>query len=263
MDEKITVGWVVDDLQPNSRGRQVSIRNFREAVPDNIEIIDIDPNNPQECSIYAVHAVRVPKNLPLIPKKVSAGKSRLHPVAIYSYQWDIDAFGASIAIYQSPLHAKTHRFGKKHIIVPPVVEKDYTPGEGEYKRENKAMWCGVFDPVDGVDIAVRWSETGRIHTDYYGFNFAINIPTSNYCKFVGTISNIDMVKAYKTHEKFIFTGRSPQPFNRSFAEAYLAGCEVILSGDLGINSFTEDTTDTIEKCKASAKEYWDLIQGLV
>lgn len=258
MDETLKVGWVVDNIPPFTRGRQFSIKNFRDAAPPNVEIIDINPERPQECDIYAVHSVQIPQNLPRFSKKRVGGKFKSKQVVMYAHQLVVNDLGANYVIFQSPLHAEWSVFGKKIILPPPLVESDFIVDEPFAGQKFDAMWVGNFDVEEGVDITVRWSEVNHINTNYFGSNMPKNAESTN-THFRGWVQHEQMPSIYAQHNKMVFLPRNPQPFGRAIAEAYLAGLELVVSGKIGAESFNNPLDEVFKSCLSSADAYWNIL----
>lgn len=267
-----TIGWVIDK-SPIQSGRFFSIQNFKQSSPDSLEIVNIDLEHPQECDLYIVHSNTIPKNLPLLPKSLRPGSAKSKPVIVYAHQWEIWNFGATATIYQSPLHSTVHKYGKKFICPPPLVKSDYEDIshviEGkidpslsnktiEVERMPKAMWCGTASKEEGFDVAVKWTETKKVETDFFG----VGIPRGNdtaRSKFHGMIDHLKMPLTLQSYQKFIYFPRDPRPFDRMLAEALLAGCELEVSGRLGIESFEQPLEEVVEMCKYSTNTFWNIV----
>jgi len=253
------VGWVTD--HHNHQGRQFSVKNFRDTVPEGIEIVDIDLTQPAECDLYIVHAATVPKNLPLFPKSLKPGTSKLRPVIMYAYQPEVWSFGANAVIYQSPLQASQHKFGKKFIIPPPIVDADWV-NKQEVERQPKALWCGNATKEEGFDIAVRWAETEKTETHFFGALVPKGSDT-NTSKFLGWMDHENMPEILHSYQKLIYFPRETRPFDRVLAEALLCGVELEVWGYLGIESFEEPLGKVVEMCQNSTGEFWGVIQDFL
>lgn len=254
-----TIGWVTD--HPKQSGRAISIQNFRDAKPEDIELADIDLTDPAECDAYIVHSNSVPKNLPLMPKSMKPGPSKSKPVIMYSHQWDIISFGASIIIYQSPFHATIHKYGKSLILPPPIVEADYLV-EKEIERQPKALWSGTANKEEGFDVAVRWSETKKIPTDFIGVNIPQGADTTT-SKFRGWVDHKIMPQLLREYQKLIYFPRQERTFDRMLVEALIAGCELEVWGRLGIESFEKPLEEVVELCKSSTQMFWKIVEDSI
>lgn len=250
------IGWVTEGIYPQG-GRQITIKHFRDSAPEDFEIVDIDLNKPEECDVYVVHSASVPKNLPLFPKSLKPGTSKIRKVITYAHQWDIWPFGSSTVIYQSPLHATKHQFGKKIIIPPPLLDSDYNlPDEAE--KIDKQVWFGTASKEEGFDVAIRIAETTKIPTDFYG----LGIPTGNdtaVCNFKGYVEKSLIPGILHSYKKMIYFPRDPRPFDRMLAEALAAGMDIEVSGKLGIESFEKPISEVLEDCKQSCNEFWKVV----
>ena len=253
------VGWVTDETCFHG-GRQFTIKNFKDAKPEGIELVDIDLTKPEECDSFIVHTAAVPKNLPLFSKTLKSGTSKLKPIFFYAHQWETVSFGAKVVFYQSPLHSSIHTNGIKEVLPPPIVESDYKT-DLDLESVDAELWVGSFNPGEGIDISIRIGEAEKRLIHYYGFGVPSQDAKTDtaFAKFFGPVSKESMPRLYAQHRKMIYNGRAPHPFGRVLAEAILAGMSLEVSGKLGILSFETDPKETAALCLSSGKLFWDKI----
>uniref|UniRef100_A0A6M3M9B0 Putative glycosyltransferase n=1 Tax=viral metagenome TaxID=1070528 RepID=A0A6M3M9B0_9ZZZZ len=91
----------------------------------------------------------------------------------------------------------------------------------------------------------------------------ISIPKN--AKFVGLQKYEDLPKLFAAHEYYVELPKTPQPFNRSCAEARLAGCKIITNNLMGAASYTEfqDRTAFKDIIDAAPKDFWSFIQEVL
>jgi len=251
------IGWITDDVCKTG-GRQFTIKNLRDKTPPDVELIDINLNDPEECDLYIIHTPMVPKNLPLFPKTLKPGLAKVRPVIMYAHQWNIMGFGANSIVYQSPLHATQHKFGKSFIIPPAITSEEVVYEGDELEPINANLWLGTFSPETGADIAVRVGEAERVETHFFGWQ----VPQSNtnFSKLGGEIVHTQIPSLYRRYLRLVYYPRDPQPFGRSIAEALLSGAEVRVSGKLGIESFDKPIQEVLESTFTASEEFWKLVE---
>ena len=86
------------------------------------------------------------------------------------------------------------------------------------------------------------------------------------CRDAGLVPYHLMNEVYNQHEALLHLPQSPSPFDRTTAEAYLAGCRIIgneLIGALSWPFFREGRDAVAKACRESPQGFWEAIERAV
>jgi hypothetical protein len=176
---------------------------------------------------------------------------------------------ALLHIFLSPLHYKVNAeyFGQAvepHVLVPSTVDPDEF---FDFRKPDRAGTCSL----NGL-ISFKGQETNleyaRQHTEEK-FVFAgtkdgdPQLPPN--CSFVGPIADGRLPDFYNTFENYLELPNTPQPFNRTVAEAYLSGCKIkgnALVGALSWPWFTDRKT-VAEKLRQAPADFWNALEQVL
>ena len=118
-------------------------------------------------------------------------------------------------------------------------------------------------PFKGRDQVLKWAvEHPEVEVDIVGGNPEPNSPLPPNCKDIGQVSGSKMNEVYNQHKVFLHLPQNPSPFDRTVAEAYLAGCDVIgneLIGALSYDWFSS-REQVAEHCRNSSRLLWDKLE---
>lgn len=266
------IGWI--ESQENS-GRQFSIKNYLDTKPEDIELVSFGaqlPNtaskerstwalgpNDQDCDLYICHQSAVPPNL---PRFSSVGGVKLRPVIMCAWDWNIECEGVTAVIHQSPMHASAYRRPSitQHIIPPPILPTEFADPI-EAPRSRGTVWLGKATGHEGFDIAIRWAETVKSQTDFFGFHIPNPAPSGVISRFYGPVEHAQVLNLLRQYHRMVYFPREAIPFGRMIAEALMVGCELLVSGQLGIESYDQPIEVTIKDCENSPAKFWETIRG--
>ena len=182
--------------------------------------------------------------------------------------WNAVFRGAKLNIFLSPLHWQMHSeaFGdsiEPHVKVPSAIDvtKFYDKKE---PRDQDTTSINTLIDFKGRDEVLGYA---RDHPDQK-FEFAgegtdVELPPN--CSYKGPVIYTKLNDFLNKYRNYVELPRNPQPFNRSCAEAYLAGCKVTgnkLLGALTWDWFT--SRDSVREHIASApSEFWAAIEDVM
>lgn len=100
------------------------------------------------------------------------------------------------------------------------------------------------------------------HITFIGGNDLPEEPLPPNCSYIGGFSHLKMNDVFNQFEALLHLPATPQPFERAFVEAYLAGCKLIANSLVGALSYDWFTSrEEVAKHVAKApKDFWDSIE---
>jgi len=185
-------------------------------------------------------------------------------------RWLPYLLGAKMIIWLSPLHRNSWL-----VTCPELEEMPYhlspSPVNPDSFYDMKVERSGVIaveslHPFKGRDQVLKWAEEyPEVQINFVGGNPGPQIPLPPNCKDIGLVPANKMNEVYNQHEIFLHLPQNPSPFDRTVAEAYLAGCRVIgneLIGALSYSWFISREQVRVN-CMASSKLFWNEIEGVL
>ena len=135
-------------------------------------------------------------------------------------------------------------------LIPPPVDLDRFEAAAASVNGDRAGTVSVGswrNAGKGVLRVVEWAqENGPV--DYFG-DGPFAPPTAK------AVSYQMMPALLASYEKFVFLPTVIEPFGRVVAEAYAAGCELVINGLVGARYWLEHP----EKIQSAGTDYWNLL----
>jgi glycosyltransferase involved in cell wall biosynthesis len=109
----------------------------------------------------------------------------------------------------------------------------------------------------GINRAIQWSRQTGTKLDFYGYGSQLEqVPRS---MFRGALDPEEVPEILSMYSTFVFLPDLPEPFGRTAVEAGLAGCTLILNGNVGATDWMGNCQAIRESCDA----FWNLILSKV
>lgn len=179
---------------------------------------------------------------------------------------------AKLHVFLSPLHYRVHSdiLGdaiEPHVLVPGTVNPDEFFDHGR-ERKGTCNVNGLLSFKGRKPILEYAKENPGETITFAGVNEKPDEPLPENCKFVGPISDVGgkMRDFYNQHEWYLELPDTPQPFNRTIAEAYLSGCKIKgneLLGALSWHWFSEGRKAVAEHLRNAPLEFWNAVEAVV
>jgi len=177
---------------------------------------------------------------------------------------------AKLLIWLSPLHRESWLWAcpeleqKPYAIVPSPIDSSQFH-DMKLPREGVVCVTSLFE-FKGRGNVLHWAEE---HPDQkitcVGGNPIPGEPLPPNCHEVGQVPPWRMNELYNEHKAFLHLPGTPQPFDRTVAEAYLAGCEIIGNKLIGALSYDwfRSREKVAEHCGSSSKLFWGKIEEVL
>lgn len=180
-------------------------------------------------------------------------------------------------LFVSPLHRQMYAFRCRYeqddewerltgVLPPPIAPELYGPVRARHaEREDDAIWFGEWHWYKAPDIAMKWALRERRLVDMYSPSMppGSKAPHS-YVRFHGYFPEQDgWLDTIARHRTFVHFPRQPECFPYSMLEAYLLGCEVIVSGRLGVESYGLPLDEVVRLADASRTRLWEIAREVL
>ena len=174
---------------------------------------------------------------------------------------------ARFLIWLSPLHRKSWLWAcpeleqKPYAIVPSPIDSSQFY-DMKLPREGTVCVSSLFK-FKGRRHVLQWTrEHPDQEVDFVSGNPVPGEPLPPNCHDVGQVPFWQMNEVYNRHKVFLHLPDTPQPFDRTVPEAYLAGCDIIgnkLVGALSYDWF-KSRKEVAEHCSNSPKLFWEKVE---
>ena len=249
------VGWVADKHDPPG-GAELTQAEFRAAVPESVEVIDcapalirghkgpFNPNNANGCDLFVAH-----NHVTYPPTDWN------RPVVRYHHDMRPQHIAGDISIYCSPLQRERLK-GDGPTVPPPIDLAAFKPTRQQRRNtERKGTCCvGAFmNPGKGGYRVATWADENE-PVDVYGFGpFLPEGPNINYC---GPLEQAQVAQTLWKYERFVFLPVDLEPFGRCVVEAWAAGCDLVINGNVGARYWLEENPEALETASA---DFWAVV----
>jgi glycosyltransferase involved in cell wall biosynthesis len=256
----VKVGWLFG-VPDYIGGAELTQAEFRLAAPEDVEVVDCRPGKVVECDRYVAHNV-VPYSMHDMDKLTS------RPVVKYQHDvWpagdpDVRRFLLNRAkmIFCSPLHKE--RFPHPHkddgVCIPPPVNLDrFKVPSRQVNRQKKgavavAQWRNGGKGQLNLD---EWSQKTDTLVNVYGPG--PYIPVGPNIDYRGELQYADIPRVLWQYETFVHLPTVLEPFGRAVAEAWAAGCNLVVAkGLVGARYWIEQEPD---KIKTASADFWRVV----
>jgi glycosyltransferase involved in cell wall biosynthesis len=242
------VGWLQDD-PGYVGGAELTAQELRDAAPDGIEIVDCPPGGVVDgLDTYVVHncmfyaADEQPRNAPVV-RFVHDPRGPA----------PIDADDASRRIFYSPLHRD--RVGLDGIVLPPPINVDrYRPTRQIRKHRSGAVALGTWGhPGKGQVLLAEWAaHNGPVAV----FGAGTCIPQGPGIDYRGAVRPEDVQAVLWDHRTFVHLPTEVEAFGRGVAEAWAAGCELVVNRNVGALYWLEENPGAMA---TAAEDFWQVV----
>ena len=176
---------------------------------------------------------------------------------------------ALLHIFLSPLHYAVNREYfedaiEPHVLVPSPVD---TNEFFDYRKPDRAGICSLNGLVmfKGQETVLEYAKQHPDEKIVFAGQKDGNPVLPPNCSFVGHIAEGRLPDFYNTFVDYIELPNTPQPFNRTIAEAYLCGCKVRGNKLIGALSWPwfNDRAKVTEKLSQSPTDFWNALEQVL
>lgn len=255
------VGWLVDTKHGYKGGAELCSDELLRTRPADAQIVLMSPqavHNNVDCFVihncyeYGSHIIPMLETRPVV-KQVHDVWHHGDPAL---RRWLCQH--SAVMILSSPIHREALNFNIQCPVkfLPNAIRADRLT---EGTHEKAAVWLGRFEEGKGIVAAAEWAEENRVTLHWYGFGSGLAMvkELGQYC---GQVEPENVHKVLGEYETFVFLPDGVEPYGRTVVEAWLAGCELVINGNVGAAWWIDNEPDAIER---GSELFWELIRTVI
>jgi hypothetical protein len=245
------IGWL-HDTPSFIGGAELTQQEFRAVCPAGVELVDCPPGQiAAGCDRYIIHN-HITYTLEDIKAATAAPAFRYWNDIGSWYDDEVRAWldANTQPICCSPLQADYMGF-EDAILIPPPIQLGlfYAAAERVNGNRSGAVSVGSWrNRGKGAHRAQQWAD-GNDDIDFYGGG-TFAPPSSREIAYQGMPA---VLARYRT---FVYLPEVIEPFGRCVAEAWAAGCELVINGLVGAKYWIEQEPD---KLATAARDFWEVV----
>ncbi len=252
------IGWLADRAVAIG-GAELSSAHLFAHAPDGIELVPCPPGEIAACDGYIVqNCVSYPA------ETIDAIKDRpvLKSIRDYWEHGDADLreyllHHARVLVFNSPIHQQNFSmafFTPAGYCPPPIPTERFLQVRWKALGRKDACWIGRMYPQKGVLAAMQWAVKNKVQTDFYGSGPMVP-GIASHVQYCGPIRYSLVPAVLAQHETFVHLPEWVEPFGRTVAEAWLAGCKLVVNEKIGALWWIEHSPKTIY---TATERFWDI-----
>lgn len=171
-------------------------------------------------------------------------------------------------IFLSPLHkaAYDHVYPKmsESICIPSPIEVERFKPVGVPRQPNLVVGVNSLLPFKGINTVLSFAaQNPNKRFVFYGGKPDQPFSMPPNATYMGMQPNEKLPEIYSGAEFFIHLPETPQPFERTVAEAYLCGCKLIVNPLVGATTYPwwTDRESVRLNVGEAAKEIWEELEA--
>lgn len=236
------VGWC-HDSPGYVGGAELTMEEFKAAAPEDVEVIDCPSGNVlQGLDRYVVGNCQTYRRLPdgLIFRyhhDVSTAPVETHA------EWASDSEVRHI--FCSPLQQK--RMGIEGECIPPALDLAPFEAVANHNHRKGAVCVGRMAYGKGLELLAEYEEPVDVYS-------SVPCRSQGNARYLGPTS--DVADTLSKYERFIFLPQAIEPFGRAVVEAWAAGLQVIVNGNVGARYWIEENPQGLA---SASKDFWRVV----
>jgi hypothetical protein len=260
------IGWLADTSNMKG-GAELTQEEFRAAVPPDIEIVDCPPGEVDvTCDRFVVQncvTYFLPDFLPLEGKPTVKYWHDVGPWVQQGVRGWLDANATSI--YCSPLQyeymarlggaglgtASLGSAGGDAICIPPPIDLRRFVEAADRVNGQRRGSVSVASWRNHGKAPHRVAEWAAEHGPVRFFGDGVFAPPGSQ-----GVPYQQMPELLASFERFVFLPNVVEPFGRLVAEAWAAGCELIVNGNIGATYWIQESPEAIE---TAGEDFWNVV----
>jgi len=171
-------------------------------------------------------------------------------------------------LFVSPLHQDVYQYrhhvdlsSKSGLVACAMDPAEFAPARAraDVAGRQDAIWFGEWAWGKAPDIAMKWALEHETPTDFYSPTMPPNSKAPNrFVQLHGRASEEGWWDTIARHRQFVHFPRQPECFSMAPLEAALLGCESIVAGRQGWESFGLDIDGIVDLCSHGAERFWEM-----
>lgn len=245
------IGWLADHGETIG-GAEFTQAEFRDAAPDGVVVIDCRPGDiDSDCDRYVIQNCvhyTVTDLLQLEGKPVFKYWHDVGPWLKPGVREWLDTNATSICC--SPLQAEYMGLDDAVLIPPPVDLQRFAEAAEHVNGNRRGSVC--------VGSWRNWGKAPHKVAEWGAENGGVEFFGGGPWAPPGSIEVAydQMPGLLAGYERFVFLPKVLEPFGRVVAEAWAAGCELVVNGNVGAADWIRNYPDAIE---TAAEDFWRVV----
>lgn len=236
-------------------GAELTMQEFALAAPEDVEWVTADAD------------VFIIGNCTTVPKEAI---ETFGDRPVFRYFNDVDPhsdpelrawfLANATTIFTSPLHVERFPFKVENpvLIPPPVGLEAFRPSRQIRRNQKRSgnVTVGAFqNPGKGAQALTEWADVSGGLTVYGTGQFLPYGPNVDY---KGPLDYKQVPSVLWSHKTFVHLPTVTEPFGRGVVEAWAAGCELVVNGNVGATHWIQNDPDALA---TAATDFWSLIRA--
>jgi glycosyltransferase involved in cell wall biosynthesis len=256
------IGWLADPPDRFTGGAERSAATYAQHAPAWAEVVechpfkvwpDVDAYIIHNCTAYTADIISLLSQKPVIKRVYDLwqwGDVSLR-------QWILN--NARLVLLSSPLQAESNGW-------TPAVPVEYVPSPIDTAPFRKAaqsadrqgtVWIGRLEQGKGLFAAARWADENGEAVDVYGFGprAAELRPPLHY---KGEYAYDALPGILARYKRFLFLPSAVEPYSRTTIEAWAAGLELVVNGNVGALWWMENDPAAVHHAD---RRFWKAVRN--
>lgn len=259
--KKLRIGWLTD-VSPYVGGAELAADELAACAPENVEIVSCKglPYLPENVDAYVVHncvnhddsiieALAKKPVFKVIHDVWPHGDAKLR-------RWLLD--NSALLFFSSPLHVETFRYAFKapHIVAPMIVNAPpFIEAAAQANERSGHVWAGRMYLNKGMANVCQWAAQKDVTVDFYGAGVGYDQITQPG-RYRGAYEYKDLPAILAKYDTFVYLPEAFEPFSRVTVEAWLTGCNLVVSRNVGALHWIENEP---EKLYNAGTNFWQTV----
>ena len=179
-------------------------------------------------------------------------------------RWILDH--ARLLIFSSPMQRediqRRYPFDKPTAIVPvPIDLEPFREAARPMNERRGAVFVGRVDVFKGASTVVDWSLREEVPLLIVGNNQYMDFGAlPSWIRLAGEVPYKHMPEILGHAQLYVAMPEWPEAFGRSVAEAWAAGCKLVLRGRVGAQYWIENEPERLGY-EGPIGDFWDAVEG--
>lgn len=250
------IGWLAD-RSPIVGGAELTQQEFRDCAPEGVEIVDCPPGEVEKgldryvihnCHSYSVADVKH-LHAPLVKYVHDMWPAKDAKLRSYLLR-------RANLIFCSPLQLERfpHRIrsGKRNWTIPPAMDLTIFRKASETNGTREGCCCvGRMAYGKGLQHLSEWPEPVDVYS-------SVPFDSIGNARYKGLLDPDEVASTLAHYRTFVFLPTALEPFGRAVAEAWAAGCEMQINGNIGaLDWIGSDSTALV----TAGADFWAVVLG--
>jgi hypothetical protein len=241
------VAWLQDD-PGYVGGAELTCAEFKVAAPEGVEVVDMPFGEVEPgFNTYVVHSHFQYSDADL--------ENLTGRVVRYFHDVRPQRVKPDLAIFCSPL--QRDYMGLEGVCIPPALNANaFRPNRQHRRNGEREGTCSIAqwrNPGKGSRYITEWANANE-PVDVYGIGGFP--PQGDNVRLLGAVDPAAVPQILWKYQLYVFLPFEIEPFCRTVAEAFFAGCDVVTNDLIGARHYIENDPEALE---TAAADFWEAV----